>query len=162
MTAHRYVVPGAFNTAFTPFPVKAAPLGGQSYKQNVVGQPGTQGIPAPYPAGVGSDIDQFRDGAPAGSSYAPARWYPSLYYDTGARAALPGDQWGGASVYSDNQLPIPAIDPTRGTHRYGGGVLVQPDQQKWQKSPGMRLGQTQVGQRKATGSGKGWRVWPQR
>jgi hypothetical protein len=105
----RYSVPGVppqFSpTAFTPNLVRLASSGAQRYKQAVVGQPGTQGIPAPYPEGVSRDpsytsLHQSPD--------APPVWWPQLYYQTGLTNAAAA---GGESVYSDNCMPVPAVDP---------------------------------------------------
>lgn len=69
----------------------------------IVGQPGTQGVPAPRPAGVP------QSGWPTrlhSSSDAPNVIYPSLYY-YGQRGMARAP----VSVVSDNQMPVPAIDP---------------------------------------------------
>ena len=82
----------------------------QGTPEDVTGQPGTQGIPAPYPApgqlGVNNGLDFLPSGLSA-SQYLPARWYPSLYY----RQQHLFRSIGGVSVYSDNIMPIPAADP---------------------------------------------------
>lgn len=82
----------------------------QGTPEEIVGQPGTQGIPAPYPApgqqGIHDGVDAFPSGLSA-SQYMPPRWYPSLYY----RAQHLWRCIGGVSVYSDNLLPVPAVDP---------------------------------------------------
>ena len=158
MTGHRYIVPGAFSTAFTPIPAKAAPLTGMAYKMNVAGQPGTQGIPAPYPAGVGRDIDQFREGAPQDSQYAGPVWYPSQYYETSPAAGYPGPMFGGARPWSDNQLPIPSTDPTRGSYRYSSApVMVHADMAVTQGAPVRYGSQQQVSQPRAVSR---WPKWP--
>ncbi len=141
MTQVRIKVPGAFSTAFTPMPHKAAPIGGQAYKMYVEGQPGTQGIPAPYP-GVPEEID--RVGSDHRSVDAPPVWYPSEYYELHIPVYEGAPFAGGAWIYSDNQLPIPAIEPQRGTYHFGGGKVVQPDQRK--KRPWRLGGQRQVRQ----------------
>lgn len=82
----------------------------QGTPEDVVGQPGTMGIPAPYPApgqvGNASGVDGLPSGLSA-SQYMPPRWYPSIYY----RAQHLFRAIGGVCVYSDNILPTPAIDP---------------------------------------------------
>lgn len=82
----------------------------QGTPEDVTGQPGTQGIPAPYPqvSAVGHEggVDKLPSGL-SESRYMPPRWYPSLYY----RAQHLWRAIGGVSVYSDNILPVPAVDP---------------------------------------------------
>ena len=115
----------------------------------VIGQPGTMGIPAPYPPATSVGHDQGYDKLPSGlseSRYMPARWYPSLYYRV-QRLSL---GIGGVRVYSDNQMPIPAVDPRRlpagsqgpaGFAAYPGLTPASPARpNKWVAG----LGQTQV------------------
>ena len=102
------------STAFMP--LRAITQSGMSVElaqgtpEGIEGQPGTQGIPAPYPApgqvAVVSGVDYLPSGLSA-SQYMPARWYPSLYY----RRQHLSRSIGGVSVYSDNLLPLPAKDP---------------------------------------------------
>lgn len=101
-------------TAFMPLRV-ITPSGmdikrAQGTPEGIVGQPGTQGIPAPYPEltvkGFGEKGTRFPSGLSA-SRYMPARWYPTLYY----RGQHLWRSIGGVSVYSDNLMPMPAIDP---------------------------------------------------
>ncbi len=103
-------------TAFAPMPAHYANVT-TAYKSDVVGEPGTLGIAAP--TWESGEIDQFRDdnhkaglqpklsGGPAGSGYAPDVWYPTKYYEDMHRSYGSG----GVAIYSDNQLPMPAIDP---------------------------------------------------
>jgi hypothetical protein len=104
-----YTVPGATSSAFTPIPcVTGAVLG---YKGGVVGQPGTQAIPAPYP-GTFNDRhpEEFQSG-PSESVAMPPVMYPNLYYQR--TLDIPGEQVisGGMAIFSDNQMPIPARLP---------------------------------------------------
>ena len=126
----------------------------QGTPEGIVGQPGTQGIPAPYPDGPvraigarkGSYLPGGGPGYAAGSGYMPARWYPSLYW----RAQHLYRAIGGVSVYSDNIMPMPAIDPRRlpsgvqgpvGFAAYKGLTPTSPARpQRWV----IGLGQTQV------------------
>lgn len=111
-------------SAFMPAITKTAGVAQQS-KALLVGQPGTQGIPAPN-----NDIpqDRYAGGGDHRSSDAPPVWYPQLWYET----ALPGLPFPagandcGVAVYSDNAMPVPAVDPVRGTPRFSGGAQVQP------------------------------------
>lgn len=114
-------------TAFMPLITKTAVVW-QSFKEHVTGQPGTQPIPAP-------DNDIPRDRLAVGEGQAYARdfggsWFPALYYqDTAGPGVRSGQYPAGGSdtgvrVYSDNQLPVPAIEPQRGTRRLGGGTVV--------------------------------------
>ncbi len=67
------------------------------------GQPGTQRIPAPRP-----DVPQAYNRALHRSSDAPAEWYPAIYYECRGPDGL---EHAPVSVLSDNQMPLPAIDP---------------------------------------------------
>src|SRR5215469_12108196 len=82
----------------------------QGTPEDITGQPGTQGIPAPYPPATSVGHEGGYDKLPSGlseSRYMPARWYPSLYY----RHQHLSRGIGGVSVYSDNMMPVPAQDP---------------------------------------------------
>ena len=80
----------------------------QGTPEDQVGQPGTQGIPAPYPMGTPPGPAQpYFLGGTNRSWNAPARWYPSLFY----RAQHLSRGIGGVAVYSDNLMPMPAVDP---------------------------------------------------
>jgi hypothetical protein len=84
--------------------------GAQGTPEDIVGQPGTQGIPAPYPPFTHIATEEGKDYLPSGlsaSQYMPPRWYPSLYY----RAQHLFAGIGGVRVYSDNLLPMPSVDP---------------------------------------------------
>ncbi len=68
------------------------------------GQPGTMPVAAPAPAAV----PQSWNRALHRSSDAPNLIRPALYYERGGLEHAP------VSVVSDNQMPVPAVDP-RGT-----------------------------------------------
>lgn len=107
-------------SAFMPSVTKTIGVS-QSYKEHVTGQPGTRAVPAPNNSNPSSPLllGERR------SSDAPPQWYPQLWFQT-SLPGLPfpgGGNSAGVQVYSDNQIPVPAIDPTRGTYRYGGGVV---------------------------------------
>ena len=90
--------------ATVPVPARLG-QGYQSWGQ-VVGCPGTDAIPAPPPAAVRQGIAYQTSGDPTSTSKdAPPSWRPSIYYQP--HLAAPPD----VSVYSDNQLPIPASPP---------------------------------------------------
>ena len=91
----------------------------------ITGSPGTGRIAAPAPAAV----PQSWNRALHRSSDAPDVWFPSVYYTHGPQAATPP-----VSVTSDNQMPVPAVDP-----RGKPAVML--------RGP-VFLGQTQVGQPK--------------
>jgi hypothetical protein len=114
-------------SAFMPAVTKSA-ASQYAYMDHVDGQPGTQAIPAPN-----NDIPQDRYVAGRKSSDAPPQWYPSVYYQgtpfVNAQIYPGGGNDSGVCIYSDNQLPVPAVDPTRGTYRMGGGQVVQPFQE---------------------------------
>lgn len=95
----------------------------QQYKQALTGEPGTQAIPAPN-----NDIpqDRYQVSSDHRSSDAPPYWFPQLWFED-RLPGLPfpaGGNDSGVRVWSDNQIPVPSIDPTRGTYRYGGGQVV--------------------------------------
>jgi hypothetical protein len=94
----------------------------QQYKGAVDGQPGTEAIPAPN-----NQLPQVRHlvGSDHRSSDAPPYWFPQIWYETHL-PGLPfpaGANDAGVQIYSDNQLPVPAIEPFRGTRRFGGGQV---------------------------------------
>lgn len=115
-----YTVPGVpASTAFTPVPVYAGQgLGPWANGTDVSGQPGTMGVPAGMPdfgdAGAtvnGVSVRGSGAGYASGSgTYGLGAWYPQLYWLRKARNSLntPGM---GPSIYSDNQMPVPAADP---------------------------------------------------
>jgi hypothetical protein len=108
---------GPPSTAFAPIPARNSSA--YSYKGAVVGQPGTQGVPVGLPDfGVtgqhvnGTLVRGGGAGYSQGSSTMPLVWYPQLYYQRSLRA--PGQEGPfaqGVSIWSDNQMPIPATDP---------------------------------------------------
>jgi len=83
----------------------------QAYQSRGVidGNPGIQAIPAPRPpvpqglTGLGI-LGGYRR-----SSQAPAYWYPGVYYEVN-NADAPAEK-AGVSVFSDNQMPMPALSP---------------------------------------------------
>jgi hypothetical protein len=120
-------------TAFMPLVTKTAETW-QRFKEWLDGQPGTEAIPAPN-----NEIPRSKFWVGDGQRYAldtNGAWYPQLWYQTQAGlGTLTGQYPGGGNdsgvcIYSDNQLPVPAVDPTRDTYRYGGGkvhpVFMQP------------------------------------
>jgi len=112
VTGIAYEMPGATSTAFLPVPAKYGGGTAYAYKQDTEGQPGTHAVPAPRDqAGPGATGEIFLGGGPSGSKNMPPEWYPTLYFqrqlpDPGQFPAGAND--GGPSVYSDNQMPIPA------------------------------------------------------
>jgi len=115
--------PPSAQAALIPVPTYSR----QAYQSRgpVHGSPGTQAIPAPYPAGL-----------EATSAAAMANWgqhssrsirpviYPDLYYQTDTPAA-PLERSGVDYLNSDHQLPVPAIQApnvvvARGVNTPGG------------------------------------------
>jgi hypothetical protein len=141
MPAVRYAVPGATSSAFVPVP--AATTAVVAYKNEVTGQPGTQGIPTGLPEfgaqgqvvngvsvrGAGAGYNQ-------GSGTMPDVWFPQKYYERRLTETPP------VSVYSDNQMPVPAFDP-RGV----AAVMFRPPQ---------FLGQAQLAQPKTLPRWANW------
>jgi len=114
-----YAAPGAVSMAFTPVPARdGRGCGPWANSQDTSGQPGTMGIPAGLPefgeSGLQANGVRIRGGGAGyshGGSTMPPVWYPSLYWQrqlSGFTLNVPGQ---GPSVYSDNQMPIPAAMP---------------------------------------------------
>lgn len=153
MTGIAYAVPGATSSAHTPLPaLDGRGCGPWSNSAGVAGQPGTQAVPA----GLGDfgDAGLVVNGLPVrggGGGYAhgtgtmrSGAWYPSLYWLRGLDGFTLNSPGQGPSVYSDNQMPVPAADALG-----RAAVLARPAQ---------FLGQRQVKQ--AAGSkGPAWPDW---
>jgi hypothetical protein len=124
-----YQVPGATCTAHTPVPAHdGRGAGPWANTSSVNGQPGTQGIPTGLPdfgdAGLtvnGLSVRGGGGGYAHGSGTMPKVWYPQLYYLRRLDGFTLGNPGQGPSVYSDNQMPVPAADPTG-----RAAVLAQP------------------------------------
>jgi len=128
-------------------PMPAADARGFQSWGSLVGQPGTMQIPAPDPAAIPpGTLPTLGRGNTAGwprrkssSADSPGFWLPAIYYQRAlSNPALAPD----VSVVSDNQLPVPAIDPrgrpaimAQRPPRIGGrGQVMQPYQQlAWPK-----------------------------
>jgi hypothetical protein len=135
-----YTVPGATSSAFVPVP--AATTAALAVHPLVSGQPGTQGIPA-APAELAGQINggPVRSGYSGGTGMMPPVWFPNLYYQ---RALWPNSS--GVSIYSDNQMPVPAADP-----RGKAAVLARPP---------VFLGQSQLAQPKGLPRWANWLASP--
>lgn len=135
MPAIRYTVPGATSGAFVPVP--AATTAVVAYKHEVDGQPGTRGVPA-APAELAGEVNGLpaRSGYSGGSSMMPPVWYPQQYFERHlSETPL-------VSVYSDNQMPVPAADP-----RGRAAIMARP--------PSF-LGQSQLAQPRALPKWSNW------
>lgn len=140
----KYVVPGipagVRASAFMPHWNKYAASGAQQYKQAVTGQPGTQAIAAPTVNTVPSpDLGDIAQMGRSRSSDAPQVFYPQLWYQRKLtrqnvvgyhRPAAPGP---GICIYSNNLMPVPAVDPrgvparlARPISQRGGREIGQP------------------------------------
>lgn len=154
MTRIAYAAPGCGrSTAFMPLPVSdGRGCGPWSNSSNVSGQPGTQAVPAGTPDF--GDQGLVVNGLPVrggGAGYAQGSgtmksgaWYPSVYYLRrldGSTLTVAGQ---GVSIYSDNQLPVPAKTPLG-----RAAVLAVPPR---------FLGQRDIYQ-PAPGSGPKWPAW---
>lgn len=112
--------------ALLPIPAKDA--GGWQSRGPVYGSPGTTRItaPAPFPGTDLSLVAQSMEGNIGEPSSKFSWWTPGVYW---VRATRNGSR-APVSVFSDNQMPVPAVDP-----RGRPGVVM----------PGpIMLGQTQV------------------
>ena len=97
-------------SAFTPNLVRLAGGGAQQYKRGLEGQPGTAAVPAPTAdTQISPDPGDKAQMGTARSSDAPQVWYPQLYYQQNLRGN-PGPVTP-VQIYSNNLLPVPAIDP---------------------------------------------------
>lgn len=116
-----YAQPGALPTAFTPVPAwDGRGFGPWDESTKVNGQPGTMGVPTGTPD-FGKD-GQVVNGQPVrgggagynqGSGTMPPVWYPQLYWLSGLDGStLVSGNTQTPCIYSDNQMPIPAADPT--------------------------------------------------
>lgn len=115
-----YQAPGATSTAHTPIPAHdGRGCGPWATMTNVSGQPGTQAVPTGLPdfgdAGLtvnGLPVRGGGGGYAQGSGTMRAKaWFPQQWFLRrldGFTLATPGQ---GVSVYSDNQMPVPAADP---------------------------------------------------
>jgi len=115
-----YAQPGTLPSAFAPVPVyDGRGFGPWAGKSNVRGAPGTSPVPV---AGMdfggaglvvnGGPVRGGGAGYAHGSGTMPGPWFPQQWYLTqldGATLVSGNDQT--MSVYSDNQMPIPAADP---------------------------------------------------
>lgn len=120
MTRIAYAQPGALPSAFAPVPAPdGRGFGPWSGKSAVHGQPGTQGVPAGLPdfgrdgqTVNGVSVRGGGAGYASGSGTMPGVWYPQLWYlDQLDGSTLVSGNTQTPSVYSDNQMPIPAADP---------------------------------------------------
>ena len=136
-------------TAFMPIPTWTQEAW-QSFKGLLTGQPGTEAIPAPN-----NDIPRSKywvgEGQAASRDFG-GNWYPQLWYQENFSqwfSQTAGDGTaayaGGVQIYSDNQLPVPAIEPQRGTRRFGGGTVTPVYQSPFGRRPTKRKVQPRSG-----------------
>lgn len=93
----------SLGAAALPIPAKIA----QAFQSRgpVQGSPGTTAIPAPRPGAVPQGV-AFTGNPKHTSRDAPEVWFPGVYYTRrDAMSVAP------VSILSDNQMPLPAIDP---------------------------------------------------
>lgn len=109
-------IPSQKPTAPTPagtwlLPAPAQSAGAWSSWGTIVGEPGTQAVPAPAPVpGTDRELTAQANEGIIGmpSSKVPQAIYPALYYQQPAYNPVLA---GPVSVFSDNALPVPAVDP---------------------------------------------------
>ena len=89
-------------SVLTPTMTRSA--GSWSSRGKIHGAPGTQGIPVQDPAAVREDVNSLANTGQFSTSCAPNVIFPSLYWE----ADFPKEH-APVSVFSDNQMPIPAI-----------------------------------------------------
>lgn len=147
-----YTVPGAVSAAFAPVPAyDGRGCGPWSDSDAVAGQPGTLAVPAGLPefgrAGLQANGAHVRGGGAGyaqGSDTMPGAWYPSLYWQRQLAGSTLVNAGQGPSVYSDNQMPVPAADP------FGRAAVLA--------RPPVFLGQQSVDQ-PAGSKGPAWPSW---
>lgn len=74
----------------------------------VHGAPGTQMIPAPDPSAIREDVNSLASVGQFSTACAPNAIWPAIYFENDApldKEKFPG------SVFSDNQMPVPALRP---------------------------------------------------
>jgi hypothetical protein len=79
---------------------------GWSSRGKIYGQPGTQGIPVSDPAAIREDVNSLAAVGQFSTACAPNVIFPPLYWENDApqdKEKFPG------SVFSDNQMPVPAL-----------------------------------------------------
>jgi hypothetical protein len=97
-------------SAFMPIPARPAVT--WYSRGQVYGQPGTQGILAPPPAGVPQSVSGLANTGTSRSSDAPNLIYPALYFEN---APPLEKEHAPVSRVSDNQMPVPAGRPANVT-----------------------------------------------
>jgi hypothetical protein len=101
-------VPPALGSAITPRMTRT--YAGWSSRGKVSGNPGTRGIPVSDPPAIREDVNSLASVGQFATSSAPNVIFPSLYWEADSPAdkeKFPG------SVFSDNQMPVPAMRPTQ-------------------------------------------------
>ena len=124
----------AGHAALVPHFNRHAGSGAQVYKSAVEGQPGTRGIPVKPQFVPSPDPGDIALMGLSRSSDAPNVFYPNQYYER----SLDGDGQMGpvvpVSVYSDNLMPVPAVDP-RGIPSTQSALINQRGQRQVQAFP---------------------------
>lgn len=112
MVATRYVVHAPTNgvpplgSVMTPHLTRT--YAGWSSRGRIHGAPGTQAIPAPDPSAVREDVNSLASVGQFSTADAPNVIYPPLYWEN--EPPLDKEKFPG-SVFSDNQMPVPALRP---------------------------------------------------
>jgi hypothetical protein len=116
-----YAMPGVLPGAFRPIPVYDGRNFGpwDATPGDPQGQPGTMGVPVGLPdfgkdgqVVNGQSVRGGGGGYAQGSGTMPGAWYPNLYWLSKlSGSTLVSGNTQTPSVYSDNQMPIPATDP---------------------------------------------------
>lgn len=120
-------------------PVRAQGASSYASRGIIDGQPGTQPIPAPRPPIPQDTTPLSIIGGYHRSSQAPAVWFPGIYYE---RPGADGYEHAPVSVFSDNQMPMPAINPLGPPA--AGFRQNQPASQK-SKPPWVAMGRPRLG-----------------
>ncbi len=87
-------------------PPLTRPYGAWSSRGRVFGQPGTMPVPAPNSPLPRENATATASIGVFSTAHAPQLWFPSVYYENDR----PHEKFP-ASVFSDDQMPVPALRP---------------------------------------------------
>ena len=110
-------------------PIRAQGASSYASRGIINGSPGTAGIGAPRPAGIPQDLTPWAiNGGYHRSDQVQAVWYPGIYFQNNTNDP---PEHAPVSVLSDNQMPMPALNPMgqpavmMGRPRLGGQYSLQ-------------------------------------
>jgi len=90
-------------------PIRARGASDYASRGIINGSPGTAAIPSPRPGAVPQDATALaQDGGYHRSSDAAPVWYPGIYFENNTTER---PEHAPVSILSDNQMPLPAVNP---------------------------------------------------